>query len=198
MCDTQSSVGRSGEDKHARSFSNESAVSLLQALVHFDKTVALTFELSDVIEKALAPIRDGAIAVQMIALVENLADFLHLACVSGLFPLAIFLKAERESVENVEEIKSMMKGCEVAAAHIMAACLHSLCETVSPIRFALRFVEAFELPPFIEQLLDALLDQPYRGSMLRELYCLFAGKQGLLDFRQMLALPSRIEVSCAT
>lgn len=89
--------------------------------------------------------------------------------------------------EDLNRIQSLM-GCHtVTGQDVEQACVRNDCRTVTPIWYALKFVHGFDLQSFTVELVDTLLNQPYRGIMLRELNRFFAETPGLLDFHSLLA-----------
>lgn len=91
------------------------------------------------------------------------------------------------SLDDLDHIKSMMGACEVSADDTLQVCLRNGCRSVTPIRYAHKFIASFNLQAFTVQLLDALLNQPYRGIMLRELDRLFSGAKASVRFHQLLS-----------
>lgn len=87
--------------------------------------------------------------------------------------------------------------CTVTNADILQACLRNQCITAMPIQYALKHMANFDLEPFVRELLDALLCQPYRGAILRELDRYFSparaeadysnDKAASIDFKKLLA-----------
>lgn len=63
-------------------------------------------------------------------------------------------------------------------ADIMAACLHNLSDSTIALQFGVKYVPGFALRTFVQELLVAILSQPYRGEMLHELNDLFSGATG--------------------
>lgn len=52
--------------------------------------------------------------------------------------------------------------------HVMKVCLRNNCTSTIPIKFAVRFIEGFDVQNFVSELLDTILSyQPYRGIMLQ-------------------------------
>lgn len=77
----------------------------------------------------------------------------------------MFLKAEVERLED-DAIAALMGRHSVTRESIMQVCLRNSCETAAPIRYAIRHVKDFDAEQFIEELVEALLCQPYRGPMI--------------------------------
>lgn len=163
--------------------------SVYTILVHLDRKHTLPFRLSEIIEEVLLPEQDGAVTPRMLFFVERLQhDFPNLPCVNALFGPAMFLKAERQHIQHIDEIKQLMGNYQVTTQDIMAVCLRNHCRTVTSIQYGLRHVKGFDLSHFMAELIQKLLNQPYRGIMLRELDRFFAQRVGLIDFRSMLVL----------
>lgn len=80
---------------------------------------------------------------------------------------------------------------------MLQACLRNLCTSTLPIQYALKYLDDFDLEAFVKELLDAILSQPYRGAMLRELSRYFSSDRdetefsneasASLDFKKLLA-----------
>lgn len=71
----------------------------------------------------------------------------------------------------------------------MQACLRNGCRSVTAIKFGIAHVPGFDssLQAFLRELIDALLLQPYRGIMLRELDRFFAQEDQSIDFLALLS-----------
>lgn len=95
-----------------------------------------------------------------------MADFPHLN-LSLLFVQASFLQAESAEIDNLDTITAMMGRHVVTRQHVMKACLRNDCVSVVPIQYALRFVKGFDVKDFMNEIVEVLLDQPYRGTFLR-------------------------------
>lgn len=165
-----------------------------EILVHLDRKDLLPFKLSIIIEDILQPWQGGSVTWRMLSFLKLLArDFLALPCVAAHFGPATFLEAELQGMQDLHAIQQMMGQHIVTAQDVMKASLRNQCRTVTPIMYALHFVEGFQAQPFIEQLIEALLHQPYRGLMLREIDRVFSVKaEGHemhyhIPFRQLLA-----------
>lgn len=55
----------------------------------------------------------------------------------------------------------------VTEKDIMQACLRNDCESVTPIRYGMRFIKSFNVESFITKLVESILHQPWRERMLR-------------------------------
>lgn len=152
-----------------------------------DQQSALPFPLSRVVEWTLTRLLSGAVTAPMIAMLERIErDFPNLACVSSLFVRCMFLKAERDSIERLDEVKSMMRGHKVRKVDVSWACLRNGCRSAIALRYAITFGKDFDLQSFVEGTLTHMIYQPYRGIMLRELDRLFRELGSTDDFHAML------------
>lgn len=160
-------------------------------LLHFDRCSALPFYLQDVIEDAWSPMaQSGAITDALISLLDKLNnDFGNCSRITPLFVHAAFVKAQRHNIEDLEEVKGLMGSYAVTTASVMQACLRNDCRSTIPIQYGIANVVGFtsHLQTFVHELLDALLFQPYRGVMLRELDRFFAQEDLSIDSRRLLA-----------
>lgn len=83
----------------------------------------------------------------------------------------------------------------VAPSDVLQASLRNTCSTTIPLQYGVEYVEDLDLQRTVKQLIDGILNQPYRGVMLRKLNDLFHDESGadsnvlygLLDFQGMLA-----------
>ena len=61
----------------------------------------------------------------------------------------------------------MMGQHKVTRHAVMKACLRNGCRSTMAIQYAARFMDDFDVEAFVIELVDYILDQPYRGLMLR-------------------------------
>lgn len=139
-------------------------------LLYLDRRSALCFSLRAAIEQALVPLRSGPPSLDLFVLLENLKlDFLGMYLGPSLLYVAYFASAARHSQEDLNKIKQRMKHRTVTDQDIIGACLSNGCRTVTPIKYGLKFTEGFDVIGCTREITKALLNQPYRGIMLREL-----------------------------
>lgn len=164
-----------------------------ECLIHFDKQSALPFRLQDVIEDVLEPFtlpHSGPFTNSLISFLDALSyNFDKWFRIAPLLARVVLIKAERDSIEDLDVIKRMMGSHAATTTSIMQACLRNGCRTVTPIKYGIAHVEGFgsSLQTFVVGLLTALLAQPYRGIMLRELDQVLAQDNHSINFRQLLA-----------
>lgn len=167
------------------------AKDLYQAFLHLDRKSVLPFSFQSLVHSFILSINPGAATAGIISLLEQLdKDFPDLATlrdVSDVFIPAMFFKAERQALEDLEQVKVMMGRHTVTSASILRACLRNGCRSVTPIRYGVAFVEGFDLHAFVEELMEVLLLQPYRGMMLRELDRYFAQMEDSIDYHKLIA-----------
>lgn len=156
-------------------------------LMYLEQQSALAFRMSGVLRKTLEPLLSGAVSAPMIPMVERLErDFPRSSEVSSLFVRCVFLKAERESIEDLDQIHAMMGRHQADEADLEWTCLRNGCRTTVPIRYALKWLEGFNLDDFIGGFVEQLLMQPYRGIMLRELGRLFCERDYSATLHKLL------------
>lgn len=163
---------------------------IYNALLQLDRRSALPFKLQSIAEEALTSMvldLNTVITPGLTVLLDHLfSDFPGLEVPSPLFTRVTFFKAERKPTDDLNEIKALMQGHQVTTQDVKSACMRNQCRTTIPIRFALKFIDGFKLQPFIKELVDVILNQPYRGIMLRELDRFFAQTQASVNFRELL------------
>lgn len=86
---------------------------------------------------------------------------------SALYVQCMFVKAEEAKVDDLDAVRALMGRHEVTAHDVKQASLRNRCETTMPLRYAARFVKEFNIEAAIRELIEALLNQPYRGRMLK-------------------------------
>lgn len=79
----------------------------------------------------------------------------------------MFVKAEYQKLTQLDAVAALMRRHAVTTVDVMQACLRNASTSILPIQYAARFIEGFETQSFLAELTDALLNQPYRGRMLR-------------------------------
>lgn len=84
-----------------------------------------------------------------------------------LFVQCKFIEAEDKKLEDIDPISTMMAEHEVTRADVWAACLRIGCCSTIPIKYAARFLAGFDTTRFILELIEVILTQISRGSMLQ-------------------------------
>lgn len=78
----------------------------------------------------------------------------------------MLLKAEEEGLDE-SAIPALMGRHTVTRESVMQACLRNRCESTYAFRYGIRHLEDLDVEGFAVELVEALLDQPYRGAMLK-------------------------------
>ena len=79
----------------------------------------------------------------------------------------MFLKASESKVTEPEVVAAWVGRHAVTQESIMQACLRNGCQAPLPIQYALKYLPDFQLEECLAELIEALLNQPYRAIMLR-------------------------------
>lgn len=79
----------------------------------------------------------------------------------------MFVKAEIQKITDLNAVSTLMGRHTVTTEDVMQACLLNTSTSTLPIKYAARFLERFDVEGFLVELIEALLNQPYRGQMLR-------------------------------
>lgn len=80
---------------------------------------------------------------------------------------AVFLKAEDAKLNSLSAITALMGRHTVNKEGIVQSCLRNGCKSTLPIRYAMKYLKDFDVEECFKELIEALLNQPYRGVMLR-------------------------------
>lgn len=104
----------------------------------------------------------------------------------------MFVELEDEGPSHAAAIEDVLGRHTVTYESVMQACLRNGCRSANPIEYAAFIINDFNVEGFFQELLQAILYQPYRGKMLRELDRLANRMSrgqvpGKVDFRAMLA-----------
>lgn len=94
------------------------------------------------------------------------ADFPHFDQRS-VFVQAVFLKVNFDKLTDVDAVRARLRRHEVTAADVLQACLRRECDSAVLIKYAVKFVEGFQVVPLVAELIEVVLHQPYRGNMIR-------------------------------
>lgn len=86
--------------------------------------------------------------------------------ISSLYVQAMFLEAALAQVDDLDAILAKMGRHTVTYEAVFKVCLSNSCRSTTPILFAVKFIDNFDLQRFLEELVEAILHQPYRGIML--------------------------------
>lgn len=93
-------------------------------------------------------------------------DF-HDVDLSALWIPATFLRVAKKAITDPAQVATMMGRYVVTISDILTACVRNDCKSAMPIQYAARYVDNFDVPDFLEELVEVILDQPYRGAMLQ-------------------------------
>lgn len=80
---------------------------------------------------------------------------------------AAFLQADEARNLDLAALAAAIGHRTVTKQAVMNACLRNCCQTTISIQYAIRYIKDFDTPAFFEELVEALLHQPYKGEMLR-------------------------------
>lgn len=83
------------------------------------------------------------------------------------FAQAMFIKAGTPgSRRNCNATSQLMRDRSVTRHDVWQVCLQDL-RSLDPLMYAIKELEGFDATEFITELVDVIVDQPYRGWMLR-------------------------------
>lgn len=72
-----------------------------------------------------------------------------------------------DHVTELDGLEELMKRHTVSVQGVMNECLRNGCRSVVAIKWAARYLESFNVEEFVTELVESILNQPYRGLMLR-------------------------------
>lgn len=79
----------------------------------------------------------------------------------------VFIKAEVESSNDLDRIVSVIGARQVTSQDIKQVCLHNRTKSALPLKYAISRIQDFDATSMVKDIVEAILDQPYRGPMLR-------------------------------
>ena len=79
----------------------------------------------------------------------------------------MFVKAEIQKITDLNAVSTLMGRHTVTTEDVMQTCLCNITTSTLPIQYAARFIDNFDAKSFLDDLIEAILNQPYRGKMLR-------------------------------
>lgn len=84
-----------------------------------------------------------------------------------LFAQVVFLNAQRFDSTMTSHVLSELADRQVTRSSVMLCCLNNRCRSVLTIQYAAEFLD-FDIESYVTEVVETIvLNQPYRGLMLR-------------------------------